>query len=466
MPPPLVYRSVFLSYSHADAGAAHAVHEQLSRYGVTVWLDNVELAIGDSLERRITQAISDYDLLFVLISRASAASAWVRREIGVALAKERALDRVCVIPLSLDKMAAIEGLEDRVGVTVTANGIPPDRLRSALTFLRHEDAKIVTAANCRRFLEHFRRADPQLDAFFQLLAQLDLPYAMVDDAVAATRDPIGLAEFAETLAHVAATSSPDASGDEARLSRETIGVATELAARVLVKRAAGEEVVDRLLVHPEFKPSRIWDQMTLVGDWPDSAPARLRLLIRREGSWRHIYFLVDRGLEPLQPVLDELVSHIVSSGQEPIEFKMRVVEAILLNHSNYSQLETLLDLWIERYRDQRWRRGLATLRQFYGLFARGYETESAPIAAKLGRVEGRLKTLCESDRMDDVALTKDHLQALKELESNQIGGDAKTFHPRFFSRLRDYLSLRVNAPEDAEASKLFFELQDQLSTYR
>lgn len=94
--------SVFLSHSHADKVIARRLARDLRAAGVTVWIDEAELGIGDSLIHNIGKAIDTTDFLGVLLSNDSVQSDWVLREVEVALTQEFAGRTVKVLPLLVD----------------------------------------------------------------------------------------------------------------------------------------------------------------------------------------------------------------------------------------------------------------------------------------------------------------------------------------------------------------------------
>src|SRR5271166_5939459 len=79
----------------------------LKVYDVKVWLDEVELAIGQPLATRLRDAIETADYLVVVLSLHAVASHWVCEEMQIAYALERELGRSIVRPV------LIENLDDR-----------------------------------------------------------------------------------------------------------------------------------------------------------------------------------------------------------------------------------------------------------------------------------------------------------------------------------------------------------------
>ena len=77
--------SVFVCYSHADKKLARALSSALMHKGAHIWLDEVELKIGDSIIERIASAIAKTDFFLVLVSKSSHNSNWCRKELALAV---------------------------------------------------------------------------------------------------------------------------------------------------------------------------------------------------------------------------------------------------------------------------------------------------------------------------------------------------------------------------------------------
>jgi hypothetical protein len=99
---------IFLSYAHADKAVARNLVEALQRQGADVWVDEEQLAVGDSLIDRIEAAIRGSDLFLVLVSPASERSGWLGRELGLALKTE---NRTRVVPILLPGAAMPSSLQ-------------------------------------------------------------------------------------------------------------------------------------------------------------------------------------------------------------------------------------------------------------------------------------------------------------------------------------------------------------------
>jgi len=65
---------VFLSYSSKDRADAQKLSDLLREKGVDVWIDQLEIRVGDSLTEKIGEAIKDADFILVMLSHNSGQS--------------------------------------------------------------------------------------------------------------------------------------------------------------------------------------------------------------------------------------------------------------------------------------------------------------------------------------------------------------------------------------------------------
>ena len=79
---------VFLSYSRRDEAVAHLLSYILHKRGVRCLIDR-QLRAGTSFDEKLCGMLEEADLVLVLLTSASAASAWVNQEIGYALAHKK-----------------------------------------------------------------------------------------------------------------------------------------------------------------------------------------------------------------------------------------------------------------------------------------------------------------------------------------------------------------------------------------
>jgi len=91
--------SIFLSHNHKDKPFARRLSERLKFHGISTWIDEAEIQVGDSLISKIESAIREFTYLGVILSPNSISSEWVSREVKMALTEEIQGRRVKVLPL-------------------------------------------------------------------------------------------------------------------------------------------------------------------------------------------------------------------------------------------------------------------------------------------------------------------------------------------------------------------------------
>lgn len=114
--PALRIYPVFLSHSWADKQFVHKLYEALIQKGVTVWLDEKKMKLGDNIHDSIADAIKYYDKLILVCSENALNSWWVEKELERVYEKERQLQKQhgkkfrLVIPIMIDdKILSTEG---------------------------------------------------------------------------------------------------------------------------------------------------------------------------------------------------------------------------------------------------------------------------------------------------------------------------------------------------------------------
>jgi hypothetical protein len=105
---------VFISYSHSDRAFAEKLALQLVKERAPVWIDRWELNVGDSLIQRIQDAVAGASALLVVLSKASVASEWAKKELTAGLQRELEEKRVVVLPVLLENCEVPLFLRDKL----------------------------------------------------------------------------------------------------------------------------------------------------------------------------------------------------------------------------------------------------------------------------------------------------------------------------------------------------------------
>jgi len=79
---------VFISHRMADAALAERLAEEIREAGHTVWLDNWEILVGDSVVERINAGLANAKYLVLCYSQSGVESNWISREWMSALARQ------------------------------------------------------------------------------------------------------------------------------------------------------------------------------------------------------------------------------------------------------------------------------------------------------------------------------------------------------------------------------------------
>jgi TIR domain len=116
---------VFLSYSHRDRRVARQVAAALEAEAIPVWLDDLQIRLGDSLLGKIAEAIDDVEYVVALLSRHSIDSEWVRKELNIAMHQEIEGKRVKVIVVRLDETPLPSFLADKRYADLSKRGSLP-----------------------------------------------------------------------------------------------------------------------------------------------------------------------------------------------------------------------------------------------------------------------------------------------------------------------------------------------------
>jgi hypothetical protein len=93
---------LFISYSHQDRDFVDRLAAELTMRRRHVWVDRWEIQVGESLLTKVQNAITEASALVVVLSRASVASEWCRKELNSGLLRELEEKRVLVLPALIE----------------------------------------------------------------------------------------------------------------------------------------------------------------------------------------------------------------------------------------------------------------------------------------------------------------------------------------------------------------------------
>lgn len=93
---------VFICHASEDKDVVRMLVEFITVQGASVWLDEREIKVGDSIVAKISEGIDRASHLVVVLSKHSAAKPWVVKELSSALMRQLGQRSISVLPLRLD----------------------------------------------------------------------------------------------------------------------------------------------------------------------------------------------------------------------------------------------------------------------------------------------------------------------------------------------------------------------------
>jgi hypothetical protein len=112
---------VFLSYASSDKQSAKVIAKALLDGGISTWLDEWEIRVGDSFIQKIETAATSADYVLLLLSPAAVGSDWVEKEINLGLSKELSERAIRLIPVMVADCEIPSALRDRQWLDLRAN---------------------------------------------------------------------------------------------------------------------------------------------------------------------------------------------------------------------------------------------------------------------------------------------------------------------------------------------------------
>jgi hypothetical protein len=112
---------IFISYSHQDREFVENLATHLIKARAHVWVDRWELKVGESILTRVQEAIAGASALLVILSKASVASEWCRKELNAGLMRELDEKRVVVLPVLIEDCEIPLFLRDKMYADFRSN---------------------------------------------------------------------------------------------------------------------------------------------------------------------------------------------------------------------------------------------------------------------------------------------------------------------------------------------------------
>ena len=94
--------TIFLSHSGVDTEFASWLYSKLISANLTVWYDEYELLIGDSIIHRIEVGLTSSTFVVVVLSKAAISSNWVKAELEPKILQQIEGDSITVLPVVID----------------------------------------------------------------------------------------------------------------------------------------------------------------------------------------------------------------------------------------------------------------------------------------------------------------------------------------------------------------------------
>ena len=96
-------KKVFISYNNANRNFVEKLANNIQNAGLSVWWDEWEIKVGDSIFQKVNDGISTSANLVVVLSTSSVNSSWVQREVGSALMKQLSSEKsITILPVLLE----------------------------------------------------------------------------------------------------------------------------------------------------------------------------------------------------------------------------------------------------------------------------------------------------------------------------------------------------------------------------
>jgi hypothetical protein len=111
----------FISHSTKDKSLILPILYKIKGLGGDTWVDNIEMAAGDSLIEQIQKGLIDSEKVAVMITENSILSDWVQKEMQWSLEIENGKNIVKLIPCRLDKTTIPDSIKNKLYADFSEN---------------------------------------------------------------------------------------------------------------------------------------------------------------------------------------------------------------------------------------------------------------------------------------------------------------------------------------------------------
>lgn len=148
--------SIFLSHNKEDKEFVRRLADDLRRAGVTAWVDEAEIRIGDSIIRKIQEGIVGSEYLGVVLSPNSVSSRWVQEELNSVMNLQITGQGKTVLPLLYRSCEIPLFLRDKVYADFTGSNNYEFVLRQLLSRIDPSFMSpiFVSRSDHRKFIEN------------------------------------------------------------------------------------------------------------------------------------------------------------------------------------------------------------------------------------------------------------------------------------------------------------------------
>lgn len=105
---------IFISYSHHDKESVDKIASRLKEEGHVVWIDSLQLKLGDNISERISDGISQADAIIFATSSESLNSKWMQVEFSAIAIQQISKRQQRIIPVRLDNCEIPSYLADKL----------------------------------------------------------------------------------------------------------------------------------------------------------------------------------------------------------------------------------------------------------------------------------------------------------------------------------------------------------------